>query len=195
MPKVNRHRTQDGSSANTPLTKDKEQKRRDMIREIPTAMSQQLVRETWPPISQNGQTEILKIMDNVSVPILNSIQGEKKKVELQRVLLRVRSNVQHGLPDWRVPASTKEIHYSYDSLVNKKEQLELALLRLLEQISMLEQEVLKEEQRLKEDQKYLEQLRRNAREQGNLIGSSAKQVSTLTRPNFFFSSTKTKIKL
>lgn len=138
--------------------------RNDMV--IPTVarVSMNKVKSTWPLLSDVGQNEVMSLLENASMPILQAIPGDKKRVEFQELLKPVLNQAQRKLKRIPVPPTTRDTFYKHDTLVNQREQLELALLPLLDQVSMLEQEITSEKKNIERDRTYLEKLKRDTKD-------------------------------
>lgn len=137
--------------------------RDDMMASTVARVSMNRVKSTWPLLSETGQQEVMRLLEDASRPIIQAIPGDKKRLEFQETLSDVLHRTQRKLRKIPVPPNTRENFYKYDSLVNQREQLELALLPLLDQISMLEQEIASEKKSVERDQVYLDRIKRDSK--------------------------------
>jgi 5-formyltetrahydrofolate cyclo-ligase len=149
----------------------------DMMTSMVTRVSMNRVKSTWPLLSETGQQEVMRLLEDASRPVIQAIPGDKKRLEFQETLSDVLHRTQRKLRKIPVPPNTRENFYKYDSLVNQREQLELALLPLLDQISLLEQEIASEKKSVDRDQVYLDRIKRDAKNHKHAFATST-QVAT-----------------
>jgi hypothetical protein len=134
------------------------------MRPVTTSVSSRKIRVNWVPMSENGQREIMTLLDLSVPPIVQSIGGETKQDQLQRKLSQMLSGIQREIARVPVPLSTQDNHYSFEKMVQRRDQLENSLVPMLEQISLLEQEIAREERNLGDDKAYLDILKADSQE-------------------------------
>lgn len=153
--------------------------RDDMMASTVTRVSMNRVKSTWPLLSETGQQEVMRLLEDASRPVIQAIPGNKKRLEFQETLSDVLHRTQRKLRKIPVPPNTRENFYKYDSLVNQREQLELALLPLLDQIAMLEQEIASEKKSVDRDQVYLDRIKRDAKNHKHAFATSTSVATEL----------------
>lgn len=160
------------------MPKDKTKKPKEdskneyMARPVKAQISSTKVKSTWLSISDTGQQDMAALLRDVSLPVIHAIRGEKKRSEFQQLLQRIETKTNRRLTKIPVPPTTRNAHYRYDKLVDQRDQLQHALSWLLEHTTHLEAEIENEEQQLEDDKVYLENLKKNVRNQGQISNTS-----------------------
>ncbi|CAN6601988.1 hypothetical protein TRVA0_002S00474 [Trichomonascus vanleenenianus] len=138
--------------------------------------------KSWPQISDLGRDEITRILSESLLPVVSEIAGEPKKIGTQDMLNEFISSMQEDLAKVQVPPSTRESHYNYAKLIQQHQQMEAALLPLVEQNAMLEAEITRETRDLESDQAYYEELKRNAKRQAQVdLGGTRLATSLISQ--------------
>lgn len=162
---------------------------RDTLELVRTSLPFEKVTTSWPLISNAGIKQIFGIYENEALSTLSSLKKTLDKNRQQRKGKSKRSKdfinpedeevmktfqemqqiyydeVYDRLKYLRIPPSTRQSHYNWETLKNQNERLESVFVPLQQQTADLKAEIEKETLAVKKSERYLKSLKRNSKQQ------------------------------